>query len=109
MNILSSLNLGTAFSKNGLFKSFQGLMNSSQQHQKASKEILDSTASTLNRSSSSIQDSVNISGVELNISDTPNLEQGILELNQAGLTYTANAKLIKAASSVYDALFRAVA
>lgn len=107
MNVLSSLNLGTAFSNSGLFKSFQGLMSSSQQHQQATKEIVDSTVAGL--SGSSMQDPVHVSGVNINISDSPNLEKGILQLHQAGLTYTANAKLVKATSSVYDALFRAVA
>ena len=107
MNVLSSLNLGTAFSNSGLFKSFQGLMNSFQQHNQAAKEILDSTTAAM--SSTSMQDSVSISGVNLNISDSPNLERGILQLNQSGITYTANAKLVKATSSIYDTLFRAIA
>ena len=92
MSTLSSLSLGTAFSNSGLFKSFQGMMNSSQQHNQAAKEILDSTTSAM--SSSSVQDPVSISNINVNISDSPSLERGILQLNQAGITYTANAKLV---------------
>ena len=107
MSILSSLNLGTAFSNSGLFKSFQGIDEiPSQQHNQAAKEILDSTTSAM--SSSSVQDPVAISNINVNISDSPSLERGILQLNQAGITYTANAKLVKATSSIYDTLFRAV-
>ena len=80
-------------------------MNASQQHKDASQDILDSTRLAM----SSVQDSVQLSSVSKNSSDSPNLEQGILQLNQAGLTYTANAKLVRATSSVYDALLRAVA
>ena len=79
-------------------------MNSSQQHQDASQDMLDSTKSAM----SAIQDTVHLSSVSQN-SDSPNLEQSILQLNQAGITYTANAKLVKASSSIFDALLRAVA
>jgi hypothetical protein len=104
MNVLSSLNLASAFSNSHFFNGFKGLMNSSQQHQDASQDILDGTKSAM----SSIQDKVHISSVSQN-SDSPNLEQSILQLNQAGITYTANAKLVKASSSIFDALLRAVA
>lgn len=80
-------------------------MYSSQQHQEASQDILNSTKLAI----SSSRDSVTLSSVTENISDSPNLERSVLQLNQAGITYTANARLVRATSSIYDALLRTVA
>ena len=82
-------------------------MNSSKQHQKAAQNIVDDTISGLN--STAIRDTASVSGVNITISEHANLENDVLELNQAGLTYTANARLVKATSTIYDALFRAIA
>ena len=112
MNILSSLNLSSQFGNGGLFNSFKGLFNSSQQFEEASKNILEHTGSTLSVSSTSapmqIEERVEISSLAESNTDS-SLEEGIVELNQAGLTYTANARLVKASSSVFDALLRTVA
>jgi hypothetical protein len=105
MNILSSLNMASTFANSNLFNGFKGMMHSSQQHQEASQDILDSTKLEI----SSSRDSVTLSSVTENISDSPNLERSVLQLNQAGITYTANARLVRATSSIYDALLRTVA
>ena len=100
MNIISSLH--TSLSNGSLLNNFKGLFQSSQQHQRASEEILEST----------IQANQNIDRVEISSltgPDEPSLENGLVELQESGLTYTANAKLVKATSAIYDALFRAIA
>jgi hypothetical protein len=106
MSNLSSMSLTAALS-NG----FQSLFSSGQRHNRASQDILQSTVDTINDnySSSSIQDTVSISSMSENISDSPSLENGILELSKAGITYNASAKLITATNSAFDTLFEAIA
>ena len=106
MSLLSSMNITSALS-NG----FHSLFNSGQRHQHASQEILQSTVDSINYnySPSGVQDRVSISSVMENSADSPNLEQGVLELSKAGTTYNASAKLITATNSLFDTLFNAVA
>ena len=106
MGILSSMNLTSALS-NG----FQGLFNSGQRHHQASQDILQNTIEDIakNYTPSGVQDRVSISSTTENISDSPSLEEGILNMNAAGVTYNASAKLVTATNNMFDAMFRAIA
>ena len=98
------MNLTAALS-NGFF----GMFNSSQRHHQASQEILQSTVNAINSNYTPVQDRVTISSAAENISDSPNLEKGIMDLSSAGITYNASAKIVTAANSMLDSLFKAIA
>ncbi len=106
MATLSSMSLTSALS-NG----FQSLFSSGQRHNRASQDILQSTVNAINEnySSNGIQDRVTISSLQENITDSPSLENGLLELSKAGITYNASAKLVTATTSALDSLFEAIA
>ena len=78
MATLSSMSLTAALS-NG----FQSLFSSGQRHNRASQDILQTTVNAINEnySSNSIQDRVTISSFQENMTDSPSLENSILELN----------------------------
>ena len=92
----------------------QGLMNSSKQHQQAAEQIMQQSTLALNG-----QDSLNDqNGVVVNIRRSPltgvedrnqiqsqDFESSVVSLFEAGVTYSANAKIIKAHKSRWDSLF----
>ena len=100
MNLTSALSNG-----------FKGLFDSGHRHHQAGQEILQSTVDNinLNYGTSSVQDRVSISSVTENISDSPNLERGVINLSSAGVTYNASAKLVSATNSLFNTLFSEVA
>jgi hypothetical protein len=105
---------------------FAGLLNSSDQHHQASQNLLNGMSNDLlggqtPRQDDSVGVTVNISaeyhrrieGIE-GIDDiveyqSSSMESNIASLNEAGVTYSASAKLIKASSAMIDALFDAIA
>ena len=103
MSVLNSMNVTTVLS-NG----YQGLMNSREQHQQASQDILRNTIDSINQSyvsSGSTQDRVTISSLSENITDSPSLERSLTDLNVAGTTYNASAKIVTAANSMFETMF----
>ena len=101
-----------------LTSGFSGLLNSSQQHQQASKDLMDGAFSDSGIGRQSTSGTV---GVTVQISDAyrtlesekgtalPSAESSVASINEAGITYSASARLVKASSAMIDALFDAVA
>ena len=101
-----------------LSSGFSGLLNSSQQHQQASKDLMDGALGDggLGRqhASSGVGVTVEISNEyrtleSKNGADLPSVESSVASINEAGITYSASARLVKASSAMIDALFDAVA
>ena len=95
---------------------FSGLLNSSEQHHQASKDLMAGLMSDRNSNNSSV-------GVNVEISDAywqrtqhlpdrnvlASAESSVASINEAGVTYSASARLIKSSSAMVDALFDAIA
>jgi len=92
------------------------MLNSSNQHRQASEDLLQQTQIDLGSQPDL--------GVTVSISEDyherqldsatldrgyPSPESSVASLNEAGVTYSASAKLVRASSSMLDALFNAVA
>ena len=101
-----------------LTSGFSGLLNSSQQYEQSSKDLMDSAFgdSGLGRqsTSSSVGVTVDISNEYRTLqsnsgADFPSAESSVASINEAGVTYSASARLVKASSAMIDALFDAVA
>ena len=106
-------------SMGALSSGFSGLLNSSEQHNQASKDLM---AGLMNDHNTNHNGSNSV-GVTVEISDayrqkTQNLpdrnvlasaESSVASINEAGITYSASARLIKASSTMVDALFDAIA
>jgi len=101
-----------------LTSGFSGLLNSSQQHQQASKDLMDGAFKDggLGRQngSGSVGVTVEISNEyrtleSNNDRNLPSMESSVASINEAGITYSASARLVKASSAMIDALFDAVA
>ena len=100
-----------------LSSGFSGLLNSSEQHHQASKDLM---AGFMNDHNNNGTDTV---GVTVQISDAyhqraqevpdqnllASAESSVASINEAGVTYSASARLIKASSAMVDALFDAIA
>ena len=101
-----------------LSSGFSGLLNSSEQHHQASKDLMAGLMSDQNA-----YNRPNSVGVTVEISDAyrqrtqdlpdrnllASAESSIASINEAGVTYSASARLIKASSAMADALFDAIA
>ena len=99
-----------------LSSGFSGLLNSSEQHHQASKDLMSGLMSDHNNGSNSVGITVEISDAyRQRIQDLPDrnvlasAESSIASINEAGITYSASARLIKASSTMVDALFDAIA
>ena len=104
-------------SMGALSSGFSGLLNSSEQHNQASKDLMAGLMSDHNNNGS------NSVGVTVEISDAyrqrtqdlpdrnvlASAESSVASINEAGITYSASARLIKASSTMVDALFDAIA
>ena len=106
-------------SMGALSSGFAGLLSSSEQHHQASKDLMAGLMSdqhNYRNGSSSV-------GVTVEISDAyrqraqelpdrnllASAESSVASINEAGITYSASARLIKASSTMVDALFDAIA
>lgn len=106
-------------SMGALSSGFAGLLNSSEQHHQASKDLMSGLMSdqqNYHNDNSSV-------GVTVEISDAyrqqtqdlldqnlhTSAESSVASINEAGVTYSASARLIKANSTMVDALFDAIA
>ena len=116
MKLSNALQSWAQTSYTAISSGFQGLMNSSQQHQQASEDLMGQAHLDLARQ----QDhgiTVSISeAYHERLSSNPSLERtprsaesSVASINEAGITYSASAKLVRASSSMLDALFNAVA
>ena len=105
-------------SMGALSSGFSGLLNSSEQHHQASKDLMAGLMNDHNTNNGS-----NSVGVTVEISDAyrqrtqdlsdqnvlASAESSVASINEAGITYSASARLIKASSTMVDALFDAIA
>ncbi len=102
-----------------LSSGFAGLLNSSDQHQQASEELLNGHLSRNFDQSGSNGVTVEISHEyrqkmhrledgETRLS-TASAEDSVASINEAGVTYSASAKIVKASSAMIDAFFDAIA
>ena len=101
-------------SVSALTSGFQGMLNSGRQHQQASQDILQQTVTGMDQQNSGV--TVRISDAyhdriqdDINVSSKRSIEDSIVSLNEAGVTYSASAKLVKVRSSMLDSLFDAIA
>ena len=99
-----------------LSSGFSGLLNSSGQHNQASKDLMDGFMGGNQHSPKAVGVTVDISNeYHRRVQDLPgrqtlaSAESNVATLNEAGVTYSASARLIKATSTMVDALFDAVA
>ena len=103
-----------------LSSGFAGLLNSSDQHEQASEDLLNGNLGRNFDQSENAGVTIEISheyhkkmdtineGVETTLS-TPSAENSVASINEAGMTYSASAKLVKASSAMIDAFFDAIA
>lgn len=102
-----------------LSSGFAGLLNSSEQHHQASKDLMSGLMSDQNdyrNGASSVGVTVEISDAyRQRTQDLPDrnllasAESTVASINEAGVTYSASARLVKASSAMVDALFDAIA
>lgn len=105
-------------SMSALSSGFAGLLNSGNQHQEASQDLMNGMTLGTN----SEQQGVNVSisqeyhqrmrGSDNPISverTLPSPESSVASINEAGVTYSASARLVKATSAMVDAFFDAIA
>ena len=106
-------------SMGALSSGFAGLLNSSEQHHQASKDLM---AGLMSDQNDYRNGTANV-GVTVEISDAyrqrtqdlpdrnllASAESSIASINEAGVTYSASARLVKASSAMVDALFDAIA
>ena len=103
-----------------LSSGFAGLLNSGNQHQEASQDLMNGM--TLGTNSEQQQQGVNVSisqeyhqrlrGSDNTISverTLPLPESSVASINEAGVTYSASARLVKATSAMVDAFLDAIA
>ena len=116
MRLTNTLQNWAQSSYNALSSGFQGMMNSSNRHQQASEDLMQQTQMSLSQQDGGV--TVNISEAyhdrQANVDSTiartvPSAESSVASINEAGMTYSASAKLVRASSSMMDALFNAVA
>ncbi len=106
-------------SMSALSSGFAGLLNSGKQHQEASQDLMNGMTLGTN---SEQQQGVNVSisqeyhqrlrGSDNTISverTLPSPESSVASINEAGVTYSASARLVKATSAMVDAFFDAIA
>ena len=106
-------------SMGALSSGFAGLLNSSEQHHQASKDLMAGLMSDQNNyrnGTSSVGVAVEISDAyRQRAQDLPDrsllasAESSVASINEAGVTYSASARLVKASSTMVDALFDAIA
>ena len=106
-------------SMGALSSGFAGLLNSSEQHHQASKDLMAGLMSDQNNyrnGTSSVGFTVEISDAyRQRAQDLPDrsllasAESSVASINEAGVTYSASARLVKASSTMVDALFDAIA
>ena len=103
-------------SMGALSSGFSGLLNSSEQHHQASKDLMAGFMNDHNNGSNSVGVTVEISDAyRQRTQDLPDrnvlasAESSVASINEAGITYSASARLIKASSTMVDALFDAIA
>ena len=106
-------------SMGALSAGFAGLLSSGDQHHQASKDLMASFTSDQN----DFRNGTTGVGVTVEISeayrqrtqDLPDrnllasAESSVASINEAGVTYSASARLVKASSAMVDALFDAIA
>ena len=106
-------------SMGALSSGFAGLLNSSEQHHQASKDLM----AGLMNDQNDYRNGTSSVGVTVEISDAyrqraqnlpdrnllASAESSVASINEAGVTYSASARLVKASSTMVDALFDAIA
>ena len=114
MRLNSAIQTWMTNSVSTLTSGFQGMLSSGRQHQQASQDILQQTIHDMDQQSNGV--TVRISDAyherrqdDVNVSSTRTFEDSIVSLNEAGVTYSASARLVKAHSSLLDSLFDAIA
>jgi hypothetical protein len=116
MRLTNTLQNWAQSSYNALSSGFQGMMNSSSRHQQASEDLMQQTQMGLSQQDGGV--TVSISEAyhdrQTDIDSTMarpllSAESSVASINEAGMTYSASAKLVRATSSMMDALFNAVA
>ncbi len=104
-----------------LSSGFAGLLNSSDQHQQASDELLNGGLGRNSEQSGQLggsgvtvqisheyrQKMNDVNGINTNLSTS--VEDSVASINEAGVTYSASAKIVKASSAMIDAFFDAIA
>lgn len=92
------------------------MMNSSSRHQQASEDLMQQTQLSLSQQDGGVTVSISEAyherqtGLDSTMERAlPSAESSVASINEAGMTYSASAKLVRATSSMMDALFNAVA
>jgi hypothetical protein len=114
MRLNSSIQHWVNNSVSALSSGFQGMLNSGRQHHQASQDILAMTQQHSSHLGGGV--TVRISDAyherfpdNINVQSKRSIEDSIVSLNEAGVTYSASAKLVRARSTMLDALFDTVA
>ena len=91
-------------------------MNSSSKHQQASEDLMQQTQMGMSQQDGGVTVSISEAyhdrqtGLDSAMTRSlPSAESSVASINEAGMTYSASAKLVRATSSMMDALFNAVA
>ena len=105
---MSSIN---AINANGVFhQALIGMGSASKIMEHAAKNIANTGLSVGNRAYSVTPgQTVTLSGQSQGLLETSSLEQNMVKMMQAGTTYSANAKVVKAADTMLGSLFNMVA
>jgi len=105
-------------SMSALSSGFAGLLNSGNQHQEASQDLMNGMTLGTNSEQQGVNVSISqeyhqrLRGSDNTISverTLPSPESSVASINEAGVTYSASARLVKATSAMVDAFFDAIA